>query len=136
LLKTSVGEIAGQVHPAGPLRQSLVGWADRFPRRDRQPAAIGQDPAALAQGCQRRVAELNGINAHDRVDTPITQPQGGEVGHAEPGVIARLAARGDSDRHRGAIQAYQARAGPAGNLAAITSAAAGQVDENLPWSQP
>lgn len=62
----------------------------------------------------------------------VPQPGGGEVAHAEPGPAARAAVRGDRDRHGGEIQAGQAGAGPAGDLAAVTAAPAGQVDEDLP----
>ena len=79
-----------------------------------------------------RVAELDGVDAHDRVSAMVPQPGGGEVARAEPCPAARPAARGDRDRHRGEIQAGQAGTGLAGNLAAVTAAPAGQVDEDLP----
>jgi hypothetical protein len=45
---------------------------------------------------------------------------------------ARPSLSGDRDRHSGEVQSDQAGAGPAGNLAAVTAASAGQVDEDLP----
>ena len=62
----------------------------------------------------------------------VADPGGGEVAHAEPGPAARSPVCGDRDRHRGEVQAGQAGAGPAGNLAAVTAAPAGQIDEDLP----
>ena len=66
----------------------------------------------------------------------VADPQGGEVTHAEPGPAARSPVCGDRDRHRGEVQADQAGAGPAGNLAAVTAAPAGHVDEDLPGRHP
>jgi hypothetical protein len=62
----------------------------------------------------------------------IPEPGGSEVAHAEPCPVARSAVRGDRDRHGGEVQAGQAGAGPAGDLAAVTAAPAGQVNEDLP----
>lgn len=99
-------------------------------------ASAGQDPAALPQGGQGRVAELDGIDAHDRVSAVVPEPRSDEVGHAEPGLAARPAAGGDGDRYSGEIQAHQAGAGPAGDLMAVAASPTSQVDEDLPRCHP
>jgi hypothetical protein len=136
LFKAGLEQVACQVHLADPLWQSFGDGPARLPCRDGQPAPAGQDPVALSQGRQWRVAELDGVDAHDRVSAMVADTEGGEVAHAESCPAARASVCGYRDRHGGEVQADQAGAGPAGNLAAVTAAPAGQVDEDLPGRYP
>src|SRR5215813_3927916 len=108
----SVSAVTRPDSSGGAVLAPLGDGPARLPCRDGQPASAGQDPAALS-GRQLQVAELDGVDAHDRVSAMVADPEGGEVAHAEPGSAARPCVCGARDRHCEEIQADRAGAGPA-----------------------
>src|SRR5262245_8733612 len=100
---------------------------------------------AFPQCRQRRVAELNRVDADHRVGAAITQADRGEVGRGEVRVVTVLARAAvpssgvgtgsDGERYFREVHADEASGRTAGEFATVASASAGQVDQNAPMRQ-
>ncbi len=80
-------QAGGEVNPAQPGTEPLVGAVERLPAGQRHPAAGLEDPADLVIGDGRLVGELDGVGAQHGGGAGIGQARRGEFAGAEARVV-------------------------------------------------